>query len=129
MSTIDLLAELETCAKAAKRTRMRHIERMFRAAIDKIRELQEADSAEGTPDRFPEHRKLLAQGKRQENVADFMEWMESHNLHFARFSDKGVTPAEWENPTIMAQYLGIDEIGLEREKRIMLDEIRNKEPA
>lgn len=66
---------------------------------------------------YPEHEKLQAVRSESQSCGEFLEWLEA-NDHVEVTSRKGVT-------TLLAEFFEIDEAKLEKEKRQMIDDMRD----
>lgn len=88
-----------------------------------------SDEMTGT---YPEHEKLLAVKDQTQVIGEFLEWLASRGIQLMRPSGHenighdGWLPDTRSISTILADWAGIDEARLEREKRAMLERLQGK---
>jgi hypothetical protein len=70
------------------------------------------------PVQYPEHEKLKEIQPKSQAIGDFLEWMKAEFPKETRLPPYSI-------PFLLAEYFEIDEAELEREKRAMLESIRN----
>lgn len=77
---------------------------------------------------YPEHDKLMAISDISQEIGEFLDFgLEAQGILLAEFEPEGnrLRMTNRSIPEILAEYFGIDRKEIEREKRAMLDAIRN----
>lgn len=83
-------------------------------------------------DAYPQASKLAAASSDRSTVADFLEWCSEQGYHLAKHGDGAELSASrlyvipQTHDAVVMDYLGIDTIALERERRAMLDGLGGK---
>lgn len=85
---------------------------------------------------YPEHQKLEGKEEEHFHVMRFLQWLEENGLQitasakegFAMFSipTAGTYPAAVPMSKVLNEFFDLDEVELEKERRQMLDDLRNK---
>ena len=75
---------------------------------------------------YPEHEKLAAISDKSQEIGEFLEWTMEQGWLLARYEEhwSHLQPVREPITRLLARYFGIDEGALEREKRQMLDALR-----
>lgn len=76
--------------------------------------------------KYPEHQKLRAIHKKSQVVHDFIEWLESQGIEFAKYDraeDQWTSFHTETRQDIVARYFEIDMTVIDAEKQAMIEEI------
>lgn len=74
--------------------------------------------------KYPEHDKLKAVEKESQFLGGFLEWANEEGMFLAEYDDDIMRTVRKSTNTLLAEYLDIDLVKLEKEKQGMLAEIR-----
>jgi hypothetical protein len=73
---------------------------------------------------YPEHEKLAAISDKSQEIGAFLEWLQEQGWLLALYHGDHLRPVHKPITSLLASYFEIDEDALEREKRQMLDALR-----
>jgi hypothetical protein len=77
--------------------------------------------------KYPEHDKMKAVKDLAQAAGDFIEWLREHVYSIAQWTaHEGLCPERRSTEAWMADWLGIDLVKLDKEKTLMLDEVRRE---
>lgn len=80
--------------------------------------------------KYPQHEKLKKVQDQSQMVGEFLEWLSSKSWTICELNrTDDYCPIQLRTEELLAEYFGIDLKKLEREKRAMLDELREKQEA
>lgn len=76
---------------------------------------------------YPQHEKLKLVGDKSQALGEFLEWVNSRGYTLGKYDQNDyLMPARESIPDLLADYFGIDSVELEKEKRRMLESLRNE---
>lgn len=74
----------------------------------------------------PEHEKLIARKAEHEAIEGFLQWMDSRGMDVVRFVPNTNRFTTYYSRDLITDFFEIDEKAFEKERRVMLEELRRQ---